>query len=1011
MTRLVWRLRLLATCGALAAFAFLQSPGLTAADTKLDLTQDPGAFLARALHLWDDQAFFGQLQNQAYGYLFPMGPFFWVGRLLSLDPWIVQRAWWTVLLCTAFLGTVRLARLMGLHPPLARWVAGIAFALAPRMLSTLGPISAESLPFALAPWVLVPLVAYAAHGSVRRAASWSAVAVLLMGGVNAVATAAAAALGLLWIVLESPRGSRLRLGAAWTGCVALATAWFLAPLVLLGRYSPPFLDWIESSSVTTSVTDGSAVLRGVTDWVAYVATGGGPEWPAGWSLVSQRPLVLGTVVVACLGAAGLALRRTPHRRFLVGALLLGLVAMAAGHVSTAGLWADGVAAPWVRVLLDGALSPLRNVHKVDVWVRLPLALGAGWAVTVLLEVVRAPRTVVRPVRRAAGVAAAVVVALGLVAASAPLWRGDITTERTFFSVPGYWLEASDWLSTAAGRGRALVVPGSSFGTYIWGRPQDEPLQPYARSPWAVRDAVPLSSAGNIRALDEMEALFSDGRGDPGLAPMLARMGVSYLVVRNDLQWRAADAPRPSAVHQALATSGGFTRVSYFGPLLGGFETASQVVDGAVDGTYPALEVFSVSGTPTDPRVVLRAASAADAVSGESDSLLGVAALPGEAGRSIVRTADSVPSLPAHRTVSTDSGRKIEVAFGKVHDNRSRTMAPDDAWTQERKAHDYVVTPLLPGPTTTYASGFAVSASTSGGDASSLRVVPAQGEWNALDGDVTTAWFPAPLSRPGAWWQVSRPDPFTVAGTNVTIAADGDLGGGAVVLDVTTDTEHVAVPVASSKRAALPASLAPTRSLRLSLTVVPADPRLALGLAEVRLPAVSVGRTSTSSAVEGSAAVSLRVRHGSRSACVDRQPINCLPSLTRSGEEQSVLDRTITTDGVVGGLAVVAQPRPGPALDSLLEPQGDAAAVSASSVLVPDPAVRARSALDDDPGTAWVAGQGDRTPHLDVVLPRAVSVSWLRIAETAGLGASQPVQVDVTVGGRTYPRSVDRQGYV
>ena len=57
----------------------------------------------------------------------------------------------------------------------------------------------------------------------------------------------------------------------------LGTLWWLVPLFLLGAYSPPFLDFIETASVTTFPTTLFDALRGTSDWVPYVdATLAGP---------------------------------------------------------------------------------------------------------------------------------------------------------------------------------------------------------------------------------------------------------------------------------------------------------------------------------------------------------------------------------------------------------------------------------------------------------------------------------------------------------------------------------------------------------------------------------------------------------------------------------------------------------------------------------------------------------------------------------------------------------------
>ena len=77
----------------LAFTAFCQPPGEVAADTKLNLFVDPARFLARATHAYTDEFPLGQVQNQAYGYLFPQGPFFLLTHAIGVPEWVAQRAW------------------------------------------------------------------------------------------------------------------------------------------------------------------------------------------------------------------------------------------------------------------------------------------------------------------------------------------------------------------------------------------------------------------------------------------------------------------------------------------------------------------------------------------------------------------------------------------------------------------------------------------------------------------------------------------------------------------------------------------------------------------------------------------------------------------------------------------------------------------------------------------------------------------------------------------------------
>jgi arabinofuranan 3-O-arabinosyltransferase len=768
--------------GAIAlVLTFAQSPGLISPDTKLDLTANPLRFLARAANLWNSELPFGQAQNQAYGYLFPHGAFFLAGDLLGLPGWATQRLWWAVLITAGCWGLLRVAEALNIGNTPSRVLAATAFALSPRVLTTLGSISSETLPMMLAPWVLLPVI-LALRGnsarSLRVLAAHAGIALALMGAVNAVATLTGCLPAMIWWACHRPNRRWWRFSGWWLLATALAVLWWFVPLVLLGRISPPFLDYIESSGVTTQWTSLIEMLRGTDSWSPFVASGA----TAAPSLVTGSAAILATTLVAAAGLAGLALRSMPARGRLVMMLLTGITLLAIGYSGGLG---SPLAHP-VQLFLDAGGAPLRNVHKLEPVIRLPLVLGLAH----LLGRLPLPGSVPRPEwirafahpERDKRVAVGIVVMVALAVSTSVAWTGRLVPPGGFSAIPDYWHQAADWLTEhntgTPTPGRVLVVPGAPFATQVWGTSHDEPLQVLGDSPWGVRDSIPLNPPQTIRALDSVQRLLAAGRPSDGLADTLARQGISYVVVRNDLDPDTSRSARPILVHRAVDGSPGLDPVAQFGEPVGPGTLSGFITDSGLRPRYPAVQIYRVRAAVNPGAPYLADSDRMTRVDGGPEVLarlderrrllgqppLGPVLLTSDAQRA------GLPPPTGTGVIVTDTPVARETDYGRVDDHSSAIRAQDDPRHTFNRVPDYPA----PGTDPVYGGwiGGRVSVSSSVADATALpNIAPATGPAAAIDGDSATSWVSNALqSAVGQWLQIDFDHPVTNATLTITPSA-------------------------------------------------------------------------------------------------------------------------------------------------------------------------------------------------------------------------------------------------
>ncbi|GGB67601.1 hypothetical protein N798_14550 [Knoellia flava TL1] len=978
------------------AVAWSVTPGRIAEDTKNDLYVDPWGFLARSLHLWDPQVTWGGLSNQGYGYLFPMGPFFALGSEVA-PVWVVQRLWWTVLLTAGFVGALGLLRALGVGTPRTRIVGALAYVLAPRVVSSVAGLSAEIQPQLLAPLVLWPLVA-ASRGRLSpvRAASLSGVAALCCGGVNATATLCALVPAGLWLVTRR-RWWTSRLTWSWAVAVVAATAWWLGPLLVMSRYSPPFLDWIEDARAVMRPVGMLDVVRGTTHWLGHVLTPGGAWWPAGHELVTSRSLIVLTSAVAAVGLAGLALAHVPERRWLWTSLVLGGLLLTVAH-------SGPLASPLVgaaQSALDGPLAPLRNIHKVDLLVRLPLVVGLTHVLGLLTD--WRPRA---GWHRQLALGAAVVTVVG---AAAPAFTGAIAVRGTFERMPQHWVDTGRWLDAHRGEGQALVVPAANFGEYQWGRTIDEPIRPLTDAAYAVRDAVPLAPAGTIRLLDEVERRLQTGRPLEGGVEVLGRAGVKHLVVRNDLATNESGQPPVTFARSSVRTTAGVTLAKGFGPTF---------LDATGERVFP-VEVYDL---PTQASAPLELWDASDTVaaSGGSEDLVRLA----DAGLltgPVLFDGDRSTGAPAPASrVDTDGLRLRERWFGAP---RGQDLTPTLTAARGRDVPDYLPwTDRSLQSSVTYTGIADVRASSSiAEDLGFAGLRPARRPFAALDGNPATGWAAMWDERPTL--TVDLPEPVSFDHVVLTglgpVSSLGDSVRRPTKVRVSADEAHVVATLGDGpQRVALPDG--PHSRVRVEIleTEEDAPGRVVTGLAELAVPGVMPREVvdlpdppegaGTSS---GSSAVVLGSGLPGRDGCTSTgQEFVCLSGQSADPEQTGALVRSVPGERPgewdVSGTLAPRGPDAAPALTS-----SPGVVVTTSSVRTDAPQARPDALVDGDDRTAWSPAFDDETPEVRLEFDRPVTVSTVRLQARRDWAERAAPAVVLDIGGKEVTRRVQRGGVV
>jgi len=745
------------------------------ADFRFEHNHNPARWLSQMASIWDPGRGFGATRSEVY-----LAPtlFFGLFRGIGLSAAVVQRLFHAALLATVGTGTVALLRAWSPRIGIMHLVAGLYVMFSPFAVGFLLP-SGLFLGYAMLPWILL----LAVRGIRGDGVWWSAAALTLlvtaMGTVDRggllFSTAAVVVLALYLVAVERTA----TIGSAWAwawrtavvGIPALAVS--LAGLAFTAEATAQDLRETELANAVSVAASWPESFRGLGFWLLYLRDASGWAKPQTLAYSNERWLYAVTFVVPVVALVALALVRRRERIFFGMLLMAGLVLMVGTHPI-------GDPSPWGRALgwMYQRLPPsqiLRNGYKAGALSTLAQGALVGMAASEFTtRWSRASPTRGFIGRRVLAMSALLAIFAAL---SQPIWANGLYDETPGYSeIPQYQLDAMAWLDEQPGDARVFFAPGGHRLGFRWGSVNDDILDSYLHRPSVIDTALHTSRPINADIIGALEGALLNRSYEPGLASNLGqRLGIEYIVLRNDVNWQVWGQARPIQ-YQEFRNDPTVEQVAVFG-FAGENTTAFGDVslEAGIEQALAPVEIYRISDP--GPTVTTIEPGPPLLVSGDGEALPLLARNDRLDTTQPVRFTGSMTPSEIRSAVEggapvliTDTNRRV-VEYITMSQQQGPTLTAADSPVRS-------VSSLfdVPGSQTVakYGAASGVEASTSvsiSGDAAPWNR-PALG----IDGSTETTWLVGGLTNPiGERFRVVLSEPTEVSGIRLTAAAPGQPG--------------------------------------------------------------------------------------------------------------------------------------------------------------------------------------------------------------------------------------------
>jgi arabinofuranan 3-O-arabinosyltransferase len=857
------RFRQLLDYSLLAVLAFVpmlaSQPGKVTDDTKTYLYLDPARYIRQAVSLWDPNVALGTVTHENIGYLFPMGPFFWVCAELHLPVWAAQRLWLGTLIFAAGAGVLYLCRTINLTGP-GRYVTTLAFMFTPYVMQYSGRISVILMPWSALPWMLAFVVLALKRPGWRYPALF-ALAVALVSGINASSILYVGIGPALWLpfavlVLREATWHQAW-GVAWRimALVVLTSLWWVIGLQVEAAYGINILKYTETLSSTSSASSPFESLRGLGYWFFYGRSDQTGNWTQAAVSYTQTLWLIGfTFLVPAMAFAAATVLRWRKRSFFILLLVLGMV-LAVGPYPY--FTPTGVGSLFKAFMSETTAGlALRSTDRAVPLVLLALAVLLGAGVTAVAG--RYPR---------AGLTVAGIAAISVAVAWAPGWTGDTVVHGLTqpASPPSHILQAAKALNASHPGTRVFAIPGNNFAAYRWGDTIDTVWPALLTRPFVTHEQQTMGSLPTADILEAVDTPLQEGVLDPrALAPMSSLMSVGDLLVQYDQQFERYNVPDPRVIARSFhPTPPGLSHPEPYGAPRQNISSVANFNEQTLALPLPKASLPPVVTYAVDaPRPVIRAESTAAPliVSGNGSGLVAASAVGLLAGNPTIFYTGTLDAKPILRKrilaarpslVVTDTNPKQGYRWNGITENAGfveTATSPSDAYNDPLNAplNLFPGAPANAFSTTVFDGVKSITASSFG---SPVQYFNDQRPAAAMDGSTSTAWVLSQAPPIGQWWEVDLNHPTTVGSINLSQLVTNRPTQVLTHLTLTFDYGRpVSVDLTHSSQTAAGQTIHfPPRTfslLRITLNAsrgtpyqVPAGYQNVTGLSEVRIPGV------------------------------------------------------------------------------------------------------------------------------------------------------------------------------